>query len=126
MLNAIGNAHRLLTATMAVAALIGWGAYADSVSSSAMRDQERLEAIARMVTDRDGIVSEQQRLQRELSLANVQLAAAHDEIASFERQPKVAKKGDLGAVDPVEPFPKAAKLGPKARSELARVASARR
>jgi hypothetical protein len=114
------NGHRLLTATIAVVALIGWGAYAYSVCSAATRDQEQLESLARMATDRDALVSEQQRLQRELALANAQLAAARDEIASLELQPKVAKKGDLGAVEPVDPPP-----GATASSELARLIASR-
>ena len=108
MTDAILRNHRLLTATMAFAALIGWGAFAYSSNSSATRDQERLEAIARITSDRDGVLAErtrlvaeqerlaaaQQRLHGELTLANVQLAEAREEIASLGPQREVAKKGD--------------------------------
>jgi hypothetical protein len=100
--------HRLLTATMAFAALIGWGAFAYSANSSATRDQERVEAIARITADRDGVLAEQmrlvaeqerlvtaqQRLHGELALAKVQLAEAREEIASLWQRREVAKKGD--------------------------------
>ena len=100
--------HRLLTATMAFAALIGWAAFAYSAHSSATRDQERVEAIARMTADRDGVLVErtrlvaeqerlvaaQQRLQGELALAKVQLAEAREEIDSLWQQREVAKKGN--------------------------------
>jgi hypothetical protein len=100
--------HRLLPTTMAFAALIGWGAFAYSVKSSATRDQERVEAIARIISDRNGVLAErtrllaeqerlvaaQQRLHGELTLAKVQLAEAREEIASPVPQREVAKKGD--------------------------------
>ncbi len=104
--------HRLLTAIMVVVALTGWGAYASSASSSATRDQERIEALARLSTHHDGLVSEQQRLQRELTLANARLAMARDEVASLEEQRKVAKKGGLGAFEPVDPPRKSAQKRP--------------
>jgi hypothetical protein len=98
--------HRRLTATMAFAALIGWGAFAYSANSSATRDQARVEAIARITADRDGVIEErmrlvaeqerlvaaQQRLHGELTLAKVQLAEAREEIAALA--PQRAKKGD--------------------------------
>src|SRR5215218_8879218 len=104
------HTHRLLTATMTVVALLGWGTYAYSTHSSATRDQDRLEAIARITTERDALhsehqrlvsgqlklVSEQQRVQGELALANTQLAAAREEIALLAPQRNVAKKGRHG------------------------------
>src|SRR5918995_1235309 len=101
MTDAILRNHRLLTATMAFAALIGWGAFAYSANASATRDQERVEAIARITADRDRVliertrlVAEQQRLHGELALAKVQLAEAREEIDSLWQQREVAKKGD--------------------------------
>ena len=99
------DTHRLLTASMTVVALLGWGTYAYSTDSSATRDQARLEAIARITTERDALhsehqrlvsgqlklVSEQQRFQGELALANTQLAAAREEIALLPQR-NVAKK----------------------------------
>ena len=96
MTDPLSNARRLLifvTVAMAIVALIGWGAYAYSEHSSAARDRERLDALARIATQRDGLASEQERLQRELGLANAQLAAAQDKIAALE-----ARKGDLTAL----------------------------
>jgi hypothetical protein len=101
------STHRLLTATMAFAALIGWGAFAYSASSFATRDQERLEAMARITADRDGVLADgtrlvaeqerlvaaQQRLHGELALAKVQLAEAREEIDSLWQRREVAKKG---------------------------------
>ena len=101
MTNSALDAHRLFSFTMAAVALITWGAYAYSAHSSATRDQERLEAIARITTDRDALLSAQQRLQHELSLANAQLTAAQQEIALREPEPKVAQKSDR-AESPVE------------------------
>src|SRR3954464_2810779 len=108
MKDAMLRNHRLLTAIMTFAALIGWGAFAYSASSSATRDQERLEAIAGITSERDGVleqrarlVAEQERLvaaperlHAELTLANAQLAEAREEIASLRPQREVAKKGD--------------------------------
>ena len=95
MTHPILNAHRFLTAAMAVVALLGWGVYAYSVHSSATRDEDRLEALARTTTDRNRLLSEQQqlvvvqqRLQGELALSNAQLAAAREEIASLKLQQK--------------------------------------
>ena len=131
------HTHRLLTATMTVAALVGWGTYAYSTHSSATRDQDRLEAIARITTERDALhseqqrlvsgqlklASEQQRLQGELALANTQLAAAREEIALLAPQRNVAKKGDMGAVQPGAPLRKAVHTRPteakKVRSKVA-------
>src|SRR5215208_7350012 len=82
------NAHRLLmalVATMAVVALIGWTAYARSESSSATRDRERVEAMARMASERDGLLSDKERLQRELSFANAQLAVAQERMLEPQR-----------------------------------------
>jgi len=62
MTHPILNAHRFLTAAMAVVALLGWGVYAYSVHSSATRDEDRLEALARTTTDRNRLLSEQQQL----------------------------------------------------------------
>ena len=129
--------HRLLTASMTVVALLGWGTYAYSTHSSATRDQDRLEAIARITTERDALhsehqrlvsgqlklVSEQQRVQGELALANTQLAAAREEIALLAPQRNVAKKGDMGAVQPGAPLRKAVHTRPteakKVRSKVA-------
>ena len=108
MTDPILRTHRLFTATMAFAALIGWGAFAYSANSSATRDQERLEAIARLTSDRDGVLAErtrlvaeqerlvaaQQRLHGELTLAKAQLAEAWEEIASLRPQRELANKGD--------------------------------
>ena len=91
------NARRLLsllTAAMAGVALIGWGAYGYSEHSSAARDRERVEALVRIATERDRLLSEQQRLQRELTLANAQLAVAQEHIAA----PEARKGGDLTAL----------------------------
>jgi hypothetical protein len=55
------TAHRLLiglVAAMAVVALIGWTAYARSESSSATRDREHAQAMARMASERDGVARE--------------------------------------------------------------------
>ena len=104
------HTHRLLTATMTVVALLGWGTYAYSTHSSATRDQDRLEAIARITTERDALhsehqrlvsgqlklASEQQRLQGELALANTQLAAAREEIALLSAAAKRRKEGRHG------------------------------
>jgi hypothetical protein len=93
------NAHRLLiglVVAMAVVALIGWTAYARSESSSAMRDRERVAAMARMASERDGLLSNQERLQRELELANAQLAVAQERML----EPQItAEKGVLGQSD---------------------------
>src|SRR3954464_11195740 len=62
MTHSILNAHRFLTATMAFVALLGWGVYAYSAHSSATRDEDRLEALARTTTDRNRLLSEQQQL----------------------------------------------------------------
>src|SRR5829696_6786282 len=86
------NAHRLLiglVAAMAVVVLIGWTAYARSASSSATRDRERVEAMARMESERDGLLSAKERLQRELSLANAQLASLRNGCLS-RKEPKGA------------------------------------
>src|SRR4051812_15200 len=106
MTHSILNAHRLLTATMAFVALLGWGVYAYSAHSSAARDEDRLEALARTTTDRNRLLSEQQqlivvqqRLQGELALANAQLAAAREEIASPKLPQKVADKGGLVTIE---------------------------
>jgi hypothetical protein len=90
------TAHRLLiglVAAMAVVALIGWTAYARSENSSATRDRERVEAMGRMTSERDGLLSDKERLQRELSLANAQLAVAQERM--LEPQ-KTAEKSNLG------------------------------
>jgi hypothetical protein len=107
MTHSILNAHRFLTATTAVVALLGWGMYAYSVHSSATRDEDCLEALARTTTDRNRLLSEQQqlvvvqqRLQAELAQANVQHATAREEIASVKPQQKVANKGGLVTVEP--------------------------
>ena len=100
------HTHRLLTATMTLVALLGWGTYAYSTHSSATRDQDRLEVIARITTERDALhsehqrlvsgqlklVSEQQRVQGELALANTQLAAAREEIALLAPQRNVQRR----------------------------------
>ena len=130
------HTHRLLTASMTVVALLGWGTYAYSTHSSATRDQDRFEAIARITTERDALhsehqrlvsgqlklVSEQQRVQGELALANTQLAAAREEIALLAPQRNVAKKGDMGAMQPGAPSRKAVQKHAseeKARSKVA-------
>ena len=109
-------------------ALLGWGAYAYSAKSSATRDQQRLEIIGRMTVDHDQLAverqrltAEQQRQQRELDLANVQLVAAREGIASLERQQKIAKKGETGALEAVAPSQKVAQKtqGAKARTKVA-------
>ena len=90
------TAHRLLiglVAAMAVVALIGWTAYARSESSSATRDREHAQVMARMASERDGLLSDKERLQRELSLANAQLAVAQERM--LEPQ-KTAGKSNLG------------------------------
>jgi hypothetical protein len=130
MKDAIVRNHRLLTATMAFAALIGWGAFAYSALSSATRDQERLEAIARFTSDRDGVLAErtrlvaeqerlvaaQQRLHGEPALAKAQLAEAREEIASLRPQREVAKKGDRSKAAP--------KPGATTASELTKIIAA--
>ena len=105
MTDQILQTHRLLTATMTVVALLGWGTYLYSAHSSATRDQERLETIARVTSDRDGLqseqrrmlsehqqpASEQQRLSTELALTKAQLAASREELAL--PQQKVERRG---------------------------------
>jgi len=128
------HTHRLLTATMTVVALLGWGTYAYSAHSSATRDQDRLEAIARVTTEREALhsqhqrlvseqlklVSEQQRLQGEVARAVTQLAAAREEIASLKAQQKVAKRGGTGAVEPDDRSLKAVRTeAKKIRSKVA-------
>ena len=91
------NAHRLLiglVAAIAVVALIGWTAYARSESSSATRDRERVEAMARMASERDGLLSEKERLQRELSFANAQLAVAQERMLEPQRSTEKSNWGD--------------------------------
>ena len=90
------NAHRLLiglVAAMAVVALIGWTAYARSESSSATRDRERVEAMARMASERDGLLSDKERLQRELSFANAQLAVAQERMLEPQRSTEKSNWG---------------------------------
>ena len=104
---------------MALVALLGWGAYAYSAKSSATRDEQRLDTIGRISADHDRLTverqrlsAEQQRLQRELDLANVQLVASREEIASLERQQKFAKKGDMGSLEAVAPLRKTTQKTP--------------
>ena len=132
MTHPILNAHRFLTAAMAVVALLGWGVYADSVHSSATRDEDRLEALARTTTDRNRLLSEQQqlvvvqqRLQGELALSNAQLAAAREEIASL----KLQQKGSQVTVAPVRTEIKAAQQRApevRARSDLTKLIGSQR
>jgi hypothetical protein len=132
MTHPILNAHRFLTAAMAVVALLGWGVYAYSVHSSATRDEDRLEALARTTTDRNRLLSEQQQLvvvqqslQGELALANAQLAAAREEIASL----KLQQKGGQVTVEPVRAESKAAQQRAseaRARSDLTKLIGSQR
>lgn len=132
MTHPILNAHRFLTAAMAVVALLGWGVYAYSVHSSATRDEDRLEALARTTTDRNRLLSEQQqlvvvqqRLQGELALSNAQLAAAREEIASL----KLQQKGGQVTVAPVRTEIKAAQQRApevRARSDLTKLIGSQR
>ena len=132
MTHPILNAHRFLTAAMAVVALLGWGVYAYSVHSSATRDEDRLEALARTTTDRNRLLSEQQqlvivqqRLQGELALANAQLAAAREEIASV----KLQQKGGQVTVEPVRAEIKAGQQRApeaRARSDLTKLIRSQR
>jgi len=90
------NAHRLLiglVAAMAVVALIGWTAYARSESSSATRHREHVEAMARMASERDGLLSDKERLQRELSFANAQLAVAQERMLEPQRSTEKSNWG---------------------------------
>ena len=128
MTDRIVRIHRIFSATTVLVALLGWGAYAYSAKSSATRDQQRLEIIGRMTVDHDQLTverqrltAEQQRLQRELDLANVQLVAARERIASLEREQKFAKKGEMGALEAVAPARKVAQKaqGAKARTKVA-------
>jgi hypothetical protein len=130
------SAHRLLAATMTLVALLGWGAYAYSEESSGRRDEERLAAIARVTTDRDKLVLEQQRLvaaeqrlQRELALANAQLAASRDQLAMLQPQQKVATTSGLAMLEAADPSAQSVQkppLAPPGRSKPAkRVASSR-
>jgi len=117
---------------MAVVALLGWGVYAYSVHSSATRDEDRLEALARTTTDRNRLLSEQQqlvvvqqRLQGELALSNAQLAAAREEIASL----KLQQKGGQVTVAPVRTEIKAAQQRApevRARSDLTKLIGSQR
>ncbi len=89
------TAHRLLiglVAAMAVVALIGT-AYARSESSSATRDREHAQAMARMASERDGLLSDKERLQRELSLANAQLAVSQERMLEPQR---TTERSNLG------------------------------
>jgi hypothetical protein len=132
MTHAILNAHRFLTAAMAVVALLGWGVYAYSVHSSATRDEDRREALARTTTDRNRLLSGQQqlvvvqqRLQGELALANAQLTAAREEIASL----KLQQKGGQVTVEPVRAESKAAQQRAseaRARSDLTKLIGSQR
>src|SRR5829696_5687238 len=132
MTHPILNAHRFLTAAMAVVALLCWGVYAYSVHSSATRDEDRLEALARTTTDRNRLLSEQQqlvvvqqRLQGELALSNAQLAAAREEIASL----KLQQKGGQVTVAPVRTEIKAAQQRApevRARSDLTKLIGSQR
>ena len=137
MTHSILNAHRFLTATMAFVALLGWGVYAYSAHSSATRDEDRLEALARTKTDRNRLLSEQQqllvaqqRLQGELAMANAQLSAAQEEIAALKLQPKVANQGGLVTGEPVDLKSKKAaqRRSPEAtaRSDLAKLIGSQR
>jgi hypothetical protein len=136
MTHSILNAHRFLTATMAFVALLGWGVYAYSAHSSAARDGDRLEALARTTSDRNRLLSEQQqltvvqrRLQGELALANAQLAAAREEIASLKPPQKVADKGGLVTIEPVNTKRKSTQQrSPEAtaRSDLAKLIRSQR
>jgi hypothetical protein len=130
------SAHRLLAATMTLVALLGWGAYAYSEESSGRRDEERLAAIARVTTDRDKLVLEhqrlvaaEQRLQRELALANAQLAASRDQLAMLQPQQKVATTSGLAMLEAADPSAQSAQkppVTPPGRSKPAkRVASSR-
>ena len=48
--------------------------------------------MARMESERDGLLSAKERLQRELSLANAQLAVAQERML----EPQRTERGDLG------------------------------
>jgi hypothetical protein len=96
-------AHRLLSGTLAGVAVVGWWAYASSSSVCATRHQEQLEALSGVIEDRDSLALYRQRLERKLALANVQLAAARNEIAALDLQSNVTKKGNLGALEPAAP-----------------------
>ena len=122
---------------MAFVALLGWGVYAYSAHSSATRDEDRLEALARTTTDRNRLLSEQQqllvaqqRLQGELAMANAQLSAAQEEIAALKLQPKVANQGGLVTGEPVDLKSKKAaqRRSPEAtaRSDLAKLIGSQR
>ena len=110
-------AHRLLSGTLAGVAVVGWWAYASSSSVCATRHQEQLEALSGVIEDRDSLALYRQRLERKLALANVQLAAARNEIASLELQP-VAKKADLGALEPADAPRKVAQKGASGQGSL--------
>ena len=71
----------VVVALLGLVALLGWSTYVYSAHSFATRDRERLQALARITSERDALASgqqllvlEQQRLQRELVAANAQLA----------------------------------------------------
>jgi hypothetical protein len=108
----------VVVALLGLIALLGWTTFFYSAHSSATRDRERHEALAQITSERDALLSgqqrmglEQERLQRELALANAQLAAAREQIASLEPQ-KAAKKAEGGGVEPVDPPRKTAQKRP--------------
>ena len=112
----------VVVALLGLVALLGWSTYVYSAHSFATRDRERLQALARITSERDALASgqqllvlEQQRLQRELVAANAQLAEARQPIASLDPEQKVAEK-DTGIVEPVDPPRKTAQKRSRGRS----------
>ena len=91
-----------VVALLAAIALLGWSLYFHSARSFEARDRERLEALARVGSERDALNSARERLERGLALSNAQLAAAQEVIASVEQQQRVAKKGDVASSEPVD------------------------
>jgi uncharacterized protein HemX len=124
------NVRRLFAATIAILAVIGWGALAYASHAFATRDEQRQEALIRVTTERDQLMAERQRLvaeqqrlvgaqQRfngELTFAKAQLATAQEELALLRPE----KKADLGRRKP-EKAP-----GATASSELTKFIASKR
>ena len=101
-------------------AMLGWGAYAYSVSQAATLSKQRGErdaAIAQVTADREALgtaqqqllserhrlMTEQKRLQNELDAANAQLAVAREKAALLRSQDEATEESDKHGVGSIEP-----------------------
>src|SRR4051812_23248627 len=100
MTDPILNAQRLISSTLAVVALIGWGAYAYSEHAAAARDQDHNETLTRVTSDREDLFSNNNRLRQELRDAQMQLVATRQELASLQLQHKVTETASVGQQQP--------------------------